>query len=281
MVHLLNVPKPLPHLGVAPLCPQSPLLVLALVMCGLMLVLLHPLLPLCLTQPAAQVPPGPPASCAAPLLVGPVVDSVADELRALELLSSFMDPPEVEALRSRLVPSPAPVPSEPVLNSHRALAQELADKCKRQEKLQTQLSEQRVKVAEEERVLERMQADLVGLVGEASDLDEEILELRRKVSVVPEPEDMDGSDGSTPRAVMRKKSKVRAPKEKKVKILTDSSTKILKLAQGLSHGDLLKLAKRLEMALDSGSNAASSKDIETNFQNVEDEEDGELSMTYG
>ena len=74
-----------------------------------------------------------------------------------------------------------PVLSKPVLTSHRALAQELADKCKRQEKLQTQLSEQRVKV------LERMQADLVGLVGEASDLDEEILELRRKVSVVPEP----------------------------------------------------------------------------------------------
>ena len=35
-------------------------------------------------------------------------------------------------------------------------------------------------------MLERMQADLVGLVGEVSDLDEEILELRRKVSVVPE-----------------------------------------------------------------------------------------------
>ena len=69
-----------------------------------------------------------------------------------------------------------PVPCEPALTSHRALAQELADKCTRQEKLQTQLSEQRVKVAEEERVLERMQADLVGLVGEASDLDEEILE---------------------------------------------------------------------------------------------------------
>ena len=137
-------------------------------------------------------------------------------------------------------------------------------------------------VAEEERVLERMQADLVGVVGEASDLDEEILELRRKVSVVLEPEDMDASDGSTPRAVMRKKSKARAPpKGEKVKILTDSSTKILKLAQGLSHRDLLKLAERLEMALDSGSNAASSKDIETNVQNLEDEEDGEYNMTYG
>ena len=55
----------------------------------------------------------------------------------------------------------------------------------------------------------------------------------------------------------------------------------MKLAQGLSHGDLLKLAKRLEMALDSGSNAAASKDHETNVQNVEDEEDGELRMTYG
>ena len=112
-------------------------------------------------------------------------------------------------------------------------------------------------------MLERTQADLVGLVGEVSDLDEEILELRRKVSVVPEPEDMDDSDGSTPRVVMRKKPKARACKWKTVKIVTDSSTKILKLAQGLSHGDLLKLAKRLEMALDSVFNAASSKDIET------------------
>ena len=178
----------------------------------------------------------------------------------LLLLSSFMDPPEVEALRS----PPVPVHSEPALTSHRVLAQELADKCKRQEKLQTQLSEQRAKVAEEERVLERMQADLVGLVGEVSDLDEEILELRRA------PEDMDASDGSTLRPAMRKRSEARAPKGKKVKILTDSSTKILKLAQGLSHGDLLKLAERLEMALDSGSNAASSKDIETNVQKLED-----------
>ena len=64
-------------------------------------------------------------------------------------------------------------------------------------------------------MLERMEADLVGLVGEASDLDEEILELRRKVSVVLELEDMDASDGSSPRAVMRKKSKARAPKGKK------------------------------------------------------------------
>ena len=76
-------------------------------------------------------------------------------------------------------------------------------------------------------------------------------------------------------------SKARAPKGKKVKILTDSSTKILKLAHGLSHGDLLKLAKRLEMTLDSVSNAPSSKDIETNVQNVEDEEVGELCMNYG
>ena len=43
----------------------------------------------------------------------------------------------------------------------------------------------------------------------------------------------------------------------------------------------MKLAKRLEMALDSGSNAASSEDIETNVQNLDDEEDGEVSMTYG
>ena len=45
-------------------------------------------------QPVNQVlPPGPPAGCVTPLPVGPVVDSVADQLRALELLSSFMDPP--------------------------------------------------------------------------------------------------------------------------------------------------------------------------------------------
>ena len=68
-------------------------------------------------------------------------------------------------------------------------------------------------------MLERMQADLVGLVGEASDLDEEILELRRKVSVVPEPVDMDASDGSTPRPAMRKKVKSAGSEgKKKVKI---------------------------------------------------------------
>ena len=43
----------------------------------------------------------------------------------------------------------------------------------------------------------------------------------------------------------------------------------------------MKLAKLLEIALDPASNAASSKDIETNVQNLDDEEDGELSMTYG
>ena len=166
VVHLLNAPKPLPHLGVAPLCPQSPLLVLALVMCGLMKVLLYPLLRLCVRSLLTRFfPLGLLLVVLPPLPVGPVVDSVADQLRALELLSSFMDPPEVEALRSRLEPPPTPVPSEPVLTSHPALAQELADKCKRQEKLQTQISEQQAEVAEEERVLERMQADLVGLVG--------------------------------------------------------------------------------------------------------------------
>ena len=44
---------------------------------------------------------------------------------------------------------------------------------------------------------------------------------------------MDDSDGSF-LELLRAKSL----KGKKVKILTDSSTKILKLAQGLSHGDL-------------------------------------------
>ena len=54
----------------------------------------------------------------------------------------------VEALRARL--SPESAPATPALASHRALAQELAYKCKRQEKLQSQLVEQRVKVAEED-----------------------------------------------------------------------------------------------------------------------------------
>ena len=63
------------------------------------------------SQPVNQVLlPGPPSGCGALLPVGPVVDSVADQLRALDLLSSFMDPPEIEALRSRLVPSPYACP---------------------------------------------------------------------------------------------------------------------------------------------------------------------------
>ena len=54
-----------------------------------------------------------------------------------------------------------------------------------------------------------MQKDLVELVGEAADPDEEILELRRKASIVPEPEAMDASGGLTPRVLPRKKSKAR------------------------------------------------------------------------
>ena len=92
---------------------------------------------------------------------------------------------------------------------------------------------------------------------------------------------MDASDGSTPRPVSRERSKARATRGKKVKILKDSSTKILKLAQGFSLWGLLKLAERLEMTLDSGTNAASTQDFETNVQNVEDEEVGELSLTCG
>ena len=178
--------------------------------------------------------------------------------------------------------SPTPVPSEPVLTSHRALAQELADKCKRQEKLQTQLSEQRTKVAEEEGVLERMQADLVGLVGEKFRISMKkflscggrfLWFLSRRIWMP--------AMGQPLELLCARSLKRGLLKGKKVKILTDSSTKILKLAQGLSHGDLLKLAKRLGMALDSGSNAASCKNIDTNVQNLDDEEDVELSMTYG
>ena len=232
-------------------------------------------------QHAVQVlPPGPPAGCATPLPVGPVVESVADQLRALHLPNSFMDSPWFGALRSRLLLpqclsllSPS---SPPTGLLHKNWRISVSDKKSCRLSFPNKDSKLRKKDA-----LERMQADLVGLVGEASDLDEEILELWRIVSVVPEPEDMDASDGSTSRPVSRKRSKARATRGKKVKILSDSSTKILKLAQGLSHGDLLKLAKRLEMALDSGSNAASSKDIDTNVQNLDDEEDVELSMTYG
>ena len=87
-------PKRLPHLGVAPMCPpklppgagtgyvrfdEDPLTL--------------PPAPAS-AQPVNQVlPPGPPAGCATPLPVGPVIESVADQLRALDLLSSFMDPP--------------------------------------------------------------------------------------------------------------------------------------------------------------------------------------------
>ena len=85
--------------------------------------------------------------------------------------------------------------------------------------------------------------------------------MRRKESVVLELEDLDASDGS------RKRSKARATRGKKVKILSHSSTKILKLAQ-----DLLKIAKRLEMAL---------KNIEKNVDNDDNEDVWELSMTCG
>ena len=134
-------------------------------------------------QPVNSVlSPGPPARANVPLPVGPVADPLESKLQAVDLLSSYMDAPMVEALRARLSP-PKPAQVTLALASHRALAQELADKCKRQEKLQTQLEQQRVKIAEVERTLERMQRDLVDLVGEVADLDEEILELRRKVSI--------------------------------------------------------------------------------------------------
>ena len=226
-------------------------------------------------------PPGPPARVSSPLPVGQVPDPLESKLQALDLLSTYLDAPLVEALRAKLSP-PVPAPVTPTIASHRVLAQELADKCKKQEKLQTQLDQQRVKVAEVERTLERMQEELVDLVGQASDLDEEILELRRKVSIVPEPEEMEESSGSTPRALPRKRAKTKILRTKKVKILADPSSKIFKLAQGLSHGDLLKLAKRMEMALDqsSGSGATSSKNEgPPDLPDVEFEDDGYTSMT--
>ena len=159
-------------------------------------------------QPVNQVLlPGPPACCATPLPVGPVVDSVADQLRALELFSSFMDPLRLRRFVLGWFPplclSLLSHPSLPTGFLRKNWLTSVNDK----KSYKTKLSEQRVKVAEEERVLERMQADLVGLVGEVSDLDEEILELRRTVSVVLEPEDMDASDGSNPRPAMRKRSR--------------------------------------------------------------------------
>ena len=235
-------------------------------------------------QPAVQVPaPGPPAGCATPLPVAPVVESVADQLCALDLLSSsFMDLLKLRRFVLGLFPllpclSLLSLSSPPTGLLHKSWQTSASDK----KSYRLNSLSNGIKVVEEEHVLERMQADLVGRVEEASDLDEEILELRRKVFVVPEPEDMDASDGSTPRPVTRKRSKARATRGKKVKIVSGSSTKILNLAQGLSLSHLLKLAKRLEMALDSGTNAASSEDIETNVQNLEDEDVGELSMTCG
>ena len=55
----------------------------------------------------------------------------------------------------------------------------------------------------------------------------------------------------------------------------------MKLAQGLSHADLLKLAERMGMALDSGTSAASSEDIEKNIDNDDDEDVQEFNMTCG
>ena len=46
----------------------------------------------------------------------------------------------------------------------------------------------------------------------------------------------DAGDGSTLRATARRKPKMRASKRKKVKILTDNSTKILKLTFGKGSG---------------------------------------------
>ena len=68
----------------------------------------------------------------------------------------------------------------------------------------------------------------------------------------------------------------------KVKILADPASKILKLAPELSHGDLLKLGKRMEMALDhsSGSGAASSmNEVPPTLPNVHFEDEGYASMT--
>ena len=126
-VLLANVPKPLPHLGVDPLCPQSPLLVLALVMCGLMKVLLFTLLPLRLRSLLIRFSPLGLLLVALPLSL--LVRLLIQWRISFVLWSSSVPswtPPEIEALRSRLVPPPTPVPSEPVLISHRALAQELA-----------------------------------------------------------------------------------------------------------------------------------------------------------
>ena len=110
-------------------------------------------------KPANLVPPpGPPMVPGAPLPVGPVDDDVSHRMRALELLSSYMDVPEVEALLARFLPKPSP--AESVHTSHRELAQDLADKCKRQEKCRRCLLNRGIiKFVEEER------APRVGPVG--------------------------------------------------------------------------------------------------------------------
>ena len=52
----------------------------------------------------------------------------------------------------------------------------------------------------------------------SSDLDEEILELRRKVSVVPEAEEMDAGGGSTPRAIIARRKPKNASFERKKRL---------------------------------------------------------------
>ena len=52
-------------------------------------------------------------------------------------------------------------------------------------------------------------------------------------------------------------------------------------AGSLAWGDLLKLAKRLEIALDSGSGAASSRDVERTFENDDNDDVGDPSMACG
>ena len=60
------------------------------------------------------------------------------------------------------------------------------------------------------------------------------------------------SSDSRPPIAPRKRARTRTMFAKKIKLLPDSSSEIMKGAQGPSRGDLLKVAKRLEMALDHG-----------------------------
>ena len=126
----LQGPKPRPQIVVAPaVSPKPPL------GAGTGLVRIEdevrPPAPASPKPANLVLPPRPPMGRSAPLLVGPVGEAVADRMRALELIGSFMDVPEVEALSARLIPPspPSPEPSMiPVGSWHKSWLTSASDR---------------------------------------------------------------------------------------------------------------------------------------------------------